>query len=446
MPSLLWTGFEVFINLVEVAGSVYLAWCLLGGDRKSYFFTSQSIVYIFVGTVWLSVYLFVDAVFYLDTLPVIITFILYSIFVLRAKWYFALLWSLVNMLLLLITAYTIPAILGAILNVPFGSFYEYESVRLLSMPLAHILWMGMLAITIRMAKPKQSFYQLKSSGWIFLSVPVFSIAFIAVLVQYAFALKDESVSVMFPALIGIGLMVINLGALYVYNQMSRQAEETMLLHAQVQLGSMAKHHQEELQELTSEMRRFRHDFNNHVHVLQGFAQTKNHAKLEAYLNDLADNVGSFSDYIVTGNTILDVLLSGNISLAKQKGIRVTLDAMVPEKLPISDQDLCILMGNLFNNALEANLKIHDTAKRFIDIALHVQNGQVVIMIKNATDGAEKKRGNRFVTTKNNLPGHGFGLVSIDHLVKTYGAFCEHSHHNYVFTTTLIFPMTALATA
>ena len=442
MPSLLWAGFEVFINLVEIAGSVYLAWCLLRGDSKAPFLSIPSCLFIFIGTLWLSVFLFVDAMDYLDIMPGILTFILYAVFVLRAKWYLGVLWSLVNMALLISTAYTVPTILGIVLNVPFGAFYTYDSVRLLSMPLAHILWVGMLAVIIRLYKPRQALYILRKSRWVFLSVPVFSLAFIIILMQYAFALKDESVSILLPALTGAGLMILNLGTLYLYNQMAKQEEEAVVLQAQNQLGVMALYHQEELRELTLETRRFRHDFNNHVQALQGMARMERHADLQAYLNDLAEEVGSFSDYIVTGNSVMDALLCGNTALARQKEITVTIDAAVPETLPVSDRDLCILMGNLFSNALDANMKVLNPEQRFIDLHMRAENANLIILIRNATDGSEKKRDGRFITTKE-AGRHGFGLVSIDHIIKSYNGFCERLHQDRVFTTQIILPLAAL---
>jgi sensor histidine kinase regulating citrate/malate metabolism len=225
--------------------------------------------------------------------------------------------------------------------------------------------------------------------------------------------------------------------------MVKQEERVIILQAQSQLGTMAHRNLTEVQELTQEMRRFRHDFNNHVYTLDGMSRMKNYTELQAYLSHLSKEISSFSDYIVTGHSALDALLSGNASLAKQKEINVIIDASVPEVLPIQDQDLCILMGNLFSNALEANIKVPDAKLRYIDIRMFVENANLVMIIKNATDGTEKKRGERFLTTKADRQEHGFGLVSIDHILNIYGGFCERLHQNNVFTTQIIIPLTTL---
>ena len=141
--------------------------------------------------------------------------------------------------------------------------------------------------------------------------------------------------------------------------------------------------------------------------------------------------------IKTGNKMTDAILNSKISLAKSKHIPVVADAHVPVALKTSEMDLCIIIGNLFDNAIEASLQLPEE-KRMIRIYMDMKNTQLYMSFTNFTaTKKQKKISGRFHTTKGQ--GHGFGLVRIDDIVERYGGYLSRNSEDGAITTEILLP-------
>ena len=133
----------------------------------------------------------------------------------------------------------------------------------------------------------------------------------------------------------------------------------------------------------------------------------------------------------------DVILNSKISLAKSKNIAVIADAHVPVSLTTSEIDLCIIMGNLFDNAIEACMQLSEE-ERMIRIYMDMKNTQLYISFTNFTaSGKMEKAGGRFRTTKGE--GHGFGLVRIDTIIERLEGYLSRNSEDGAFTTEILIP-------
>ena len=136
----------------------------------------------------------------------------------------------------------------------------------------------------------------------------------------------------------------------------------------------------------------------------------------------------------------DAILNSKISLAKARNIRVIADAHIPVKLRLSELDLCIIIGNLFDNAIEASLRLRSN-ERLIRVYMDMKGSQLYISFTNFTDGKKlPKLAGRFASTKGN--GHGFGLVRIDAIVERLGGYLSRNSEDGAFTTEILLPQAA----
>ena len=105
-------------------------------------------------------------------------------------------------------------------------------------------------------------------------------------------------------------------------------------------------------------------------------------QLEAYLNELDQDLTTVDTVIKTGNVMVDAILNSKISVAASKGIAVEAKAVVPEKLDtaLSEVDVCLIVGNLMDNAIEACMKIRQEGQRFIRVYMDILKGQLSIYI------------------------------------------------------------------
>ena len=139
----------------------------------------------------------------------------------------------------------------------------------------------------------------------------------------------------------------------------------------------------------------------------------------------------------TGNPMADAILNSKISLAKAQAIPVRVDAHIPVKLSISDLDLCVILGNLFDNAMEANLQLPE-GQRMIRIYMDTKGNQLYISFTNLAPGGKQEKVNgRFSTTKGK--GHGYGLARIDTVVKRLGGYLRRASEEGAFTTEILLP-------
>jgi sensor histidine kinase regulating citrate/malate metabolism len=196
-------------------------------------------------------------------------------------------------------------------------------------------------------------------------------------------------------------------------------------------------HYREVDNMYRQIRGWRHDYRNHIQTMKAYAASGDLDAIKNYLDLLDEDLTTVDTVIKTGNSMTDAILNSKISLAKSKRISVVADAHIPVKLKSSEIDLCCIIGNLFDNAIEATEKLPEE-KRVIRIYMDMKNTQLYISFTNFTAGKKlKKTGGRFKSTKGD--GHGFGLVRIDAIVERLDGYISRNSEDGAFTTEILLP-------
>ena len=186
-----------------------------------------------------------------------------------------------------------------------------------------------------------------------------------------------------------------------------------------------------------QIRGWRHDYRNHIQTMKAYAASEDWEAVKRYLDLLDDDLTTVDTVIKTGNPMTDAILNSKISLAKARGIQVIADAHIPVKLKSSEIDLCCIIGNLFDNAIEACMKLPEE-QRLIRVYMDMKNTQLYISFTNFTAGKKlKKEGQLFRSTKGD--GHGFGLVRIDAIVERLEGYISRNSEDGAFTTEILLP-------
>lgn len=196
-------------------------------------------------------------------------------------------------------------------------------------------------------------------------------------------------------------------------------------------------HYREVDNMYRQIRGWRHDYRNHIQTMKAYAAAGDWEAIKNYLDLLDKDLTTVDTVIKTGNAMTDAILNSKISLAKAKHIQVVADAHIPVKLKTSEIDLCCIIGNLFDNAIDANEKLPED-KRIIRVYMDIKGTQLYISFTNFTAGKKlKKLGNMFATTKGE--GHGFGLVRIDAIVERLEGYISRNSEDGAFTTEILLP-------
>ncbi len=196
-------------------------------------------------------------------------------------------------------------------------------------------------------------------------------------------------------------------------------------------------HYREVDNMYRQIRGWRHDYRNHIQAMKAYAAAEDWNAIRRYLDLLDNDLATVDTVVKTGNPMTDAILNSKISLAKSKNIQVVADAHIPFQLKFSEIDLCCIIGNLFDNAIEASLKLPEE-KRMIRVYMDLRNTQLYISFTNLTAGKKmKKEGNLFRSTKGG--DHGFGLVRVDAIVERLEGYIRRGSEDGAFTTEILLP-------
>ena len=196
-------------------------------------------------------------------------------------------------------------------------------------------------------------------------------------------------------------------------------------------------HYREVDNMYRQIRSWRHDYRNHIQTMKAYAASGDLDAIRRYLDLLDEDLTTVETVIKTGNPMTDAILNSKISLARSKDIQVIADAHVPVRLKSSEIDLCCILGNLFDNAIEASIQL-PREQRCIRVYMDMKNTQLYISFTNFTAGKKlPKEGSRFRSTKGE--GHGFGLVRIDAIVERLEGYISRNSEDGAFTTEILLP-------
>ncbi len=196
-------------------------------------------------------------------------------------------------------------------------------------------------------------------------------------------------------------------------------------------------HYAEVENMYQQIRGWRHDYKNHIQTMKIYAAQGDMESIRRYLDELDQDLSAVDTVIKTGNSMADAILNSKISLAKSKHIQVQADAHIPVALKTSELDLCVIIGNLFDNAIEASLELPEE-QRMIRVYMDMKNTQLYMSFTNFTASKKMRKENgRFHTTKGE--DHGFGLVRIDTIIERLDGYISRNSEDGAFTTEILLP-------
>lgn len=201
---------------------------------------------------------------------------------------------------------------------------------------------------------------------------------------------------------------------------------------------------EEVKEIYAAMRGWRHDYHNHMQKLKAHIATGQWQEAESYLDLLDEDLTQVKVKYQTGNVSLDAILNSKLSLAEKETVDVNCKVELHGELAISDIDLCVLMGNLIDNAVESCAMLPRDAERFLRIYICVRKSQLYIAVTNATGEAVRRLDQEYITRKRG--NHGHGLKRIDAVVEKYQGYIRRANEPGVFSTEILLPLTELSPA
>ena len=233
------------------------------------------------------------------------------------------------------------------------------------------------------------------------------------------------------------LIAINLGAFLIYHtvvKLIREVDKNLQLYEVNHHLMMQNLQYDNLQSKINEARIAKHDVKQHISIINGYVQKQEYQKLQEYLNSYHRSLPDDSTIVYCEKQSVNMLLLYFVEQCKNNNIEVSINTVIPEDINIPDNDLSVLLGNLFENAIEACLTLNSYKK--IILKARLDNRSLFITMDNTFDGKLKTdKNNHYLSTKKN--GSGLGLLSIKNTVERYNGLLLIDPSNQVFKVSVM---------
>lgn len=214
------------------------------------------------------------------------------------------------------------------------------------------------------------------------------------------------------------LLCFLVSVLSLLRSMAAQEAQMQALSAR---ESLAQEQLAVVQESDESLRRIRHETVNHYTVLQKLSQAGAWDSLEQYLEGLLADVEAVPVMAYVAHPAINAVLTTILARAKKLGIKIEHEVSAPQALPFPDTELCTVLMNLLQNALDANALAPEGAEKWLRVRIHIRGAHLYIGVENPRFGPVKydEKTGLCHTTKENQTIHGYGLKSVQAIARKY---------------------------
>ncbi len=175
-----------------------------------------------------------------------------------------------------------------------------------------------------------------------------------------------------------------------------------------------------------------HDFHNHIGVLRQLLAHEKYGEAVRYLDELQAPVRNLTANLWTGDETADYLINSKAAMAEEAGIRFQAQVEFPRRTNIRSVDLCAILGNLLDNAIEAARQVPEQSDRTVALTIRRIHQMLVIKVENSFAAAPVREGGELKTTKTECGLHGWGLKSAQTAAEKYDGMVQAGVSGKVF--------------
>lgn len=244
-----------------------------------------------------------------------------------------------------------------------------------------------------------------------LMVPVVSIAYIYFLVIVEHQIKGI---VIFAAMV---LLFINILIFYLYHSLLKFYSARMNEQVFKQMLKVYSYQLDIVRESEERVKALRHDIKHHIIELSAMAKKNNDHDMIKYLSGMKEFMLNPKEYSTTGNREIDGVLNYMLQKANKTLNHVDVQINIPEDLYLNNFNICVILGNLVDNAIRAASK---SEEKLLTVKMQIKQEILFIFIENSYSGKILKKKNGLQTTQTELAIHGIGLENVKKVVIANG--------------------------
>lgn len=193
-----------------------------------------------------------------------------------------------------------------------------------------------------------------------------------------------------------------------------------------------------LRQQETQVRRLRHDLRNHLTAVRGFLEQGDEQGAIGYLDQIAGSPALRGTRRLCENEAANAVLTAKAEAMEREGVAADFAVSLPRDLPVADMDLCALLGNALDNAIEGS---RGAGERRITIRCKADKGLFMLRVENTLGGAVQPD---LATTKTDKSAHGFGIPGMREIAERYGGTLDAGVRDNGFELVVCLPLAGQA--
>lgn len=215
------------------------------------------------------------------------------------------------------------------------------------------------------------------------------------------------------------LLGMNVLIFYIYMKLADDLCLRRMTSVYEQQLELCERHQQERELSVLQLRDVKHNMKNNLVSILAYAENRDYKKIIGFVNEIMDEGGmTIAAVLNSGNIVIDSLIGYWCVTAQKKKIDFSVDICIPMIMPFKGADICLILGNLLENAVEAAQKAE--GRKYIKVKMKYDKNNLLIFVTNSYKGnLIKAKNHRLKSTKPDAENHGVGLPSVYRVVAKY---------------------------
>ncbi len=263
-------------------------------------------------------------------------------------------------------------------------------------------------------------------NFVLFTIPIISTVVLLILADAVFLIQEKPLLIKMIA--PVAILYINVIVFLIFNKSNEMASLIMEQRMMEQEIKYKDKYYGTLEKKQDELRELKHNLNNLVLGIKNILLNSHTEEARVFLKEISEFDSLKNTY--TQNPIVNSILDDKIQLAEAKQIKSNIQVQIPQQLNVNPGDMGIIIGNLLDNAIEANERLTAEQQRFITIDISYERKCLLIDINNPIPDSHKKAFNYKVSSKESKEEHGIGLKSVEKIISKYDGNLkiEHADH------------------
>lgn len=327
----------------------------------------------------------------------------------------------------------IPSSVSAILSSEVVILYSQKSfIRLITILMVQLCIFYFCSVILRLID--KALLELKKKEW-GLIISVFIISFFSLtmiqltLLNQKGDLKFNAYTISLLLSAEFGIVLLNSICLYMTIALSKGNKSAEELKLKTQQYEHNIQYAETIRKQYEEMRSIRHDIKQHLTVIQRLQHDGNITEAVSYTDSCVQSITAPEIFIDVGDVFINSILNSKLSIAKSKGIKVLCRAE-QNISGISAYDLCNLLGNILDNAIDGAKNV--SSGKFIEVAMEADEFKLNILVSNSVEKSVLETNRELKTSKADHELHGLGIKTIRSLAEKYNGNADFYEEGLIF--------------